>query len=531
MNIARPHRRGERGQAVPIIALASVVLIGACALAVDLGVQTHYRRNLQNITDAASLAGAKSLNTAGGRQSERVSAVKEALAVVHTQLTPGIPLGTDVLSWAASIVTNQCGALSSSCTVTLNDASVAPYTILVATPPVNGNFTAAELSPSSDASSYLEVDLTEKSNNGLSPVIGIKTGTEGAHSVALHTPSDETFGFALFADQWVSSGNASELVHGNVYAANFLNPASNGQASICAQGGSVVLGAPQSVPPATSGNTQTTAANQQNSAKTITFLNDCSTASSGVVAQTQPEGCNVPGVTMPSNSYVDDSGYVQTVPSGVTMSGSKACVANPSFKAPTYDAPPTTSPATYDCTAGQTGLVNGQYQDGTYTCPLTVDHPLKSGVYTIIHKTNNGNNTSADLIINSSVNLAGVTFVFQNNGAGEGPTVQITKNGTVVTQTPYCPSGHPPGTCVFPDYAPAGVNLTWQLLSGASFSAQGTFYAPSGNATIDNGCPFNLVGQVIVNQWTNNSGFHPDPNITYDSGASAPLHEDYRLVE
>src|SRR5258706_15257136 len=188
ISAARPHRRGERGQAVPIIALASVVLIGACALAVDLGVQTHYRRNLQNITDAASLAGAKSLNTTGGRQSERISAVEEALAVVHTQLNPAVPLSTDVVSWASSIVTNQCGVLSTTCTVTLNDASVAPYTIMVATPPVNGNFTAAKLSPSADANSYLEVDLTEKSNNGLSPVIGIKTGTEGAHSVALHTP-------------------------------------------------------------------------------------------------------------------------------------------------------------------------------------------------------------------------------------------------------------------------------------------------------------------------------------------------------
>jgi hypothetical protein len=100
-----------------------------------------------------------------------------------------------------------------------------------------------------------------------------------------------------------------------------------------------------------------------------------------------------------------------------------------------------------------------------------------------------------------------------------------------VTQTPYCPASRPAGTCVFPVYAPAGVNLTWQLLNGASYRSQGTFYAPSGNVTIDNGCPFNLTGQVIVNQWTNNSGFHPDPNITYDSGASAPLHEDYRLVE
>jgi len=51
---------------VPLIALASVLLIAATALAVDLSVQTNKRRDLQNVTDAAALAGARDLYSSNG---------------------------------------------------------------------------------------------------------------------------------------------------------------------------------------------------------------------------------------------------------------------------------------------------------------------------------------------------------------------------------------------------------------------------------------------------------------------------------
>lgn len=48
-------RRRQRGQVIPLAAIMATVLIGGVALATDLSLQTHYHRNLQNATDAASV--------------------------------------------------------------------------------------------------------------------------------------------------------------------------------------------------------------------------------------------------------------------------------------------------------------------------------------------------------------------------------------------------------------------------------------------------------------------------------------------
>ena len=54
-------RRGERGQMLILVAMLGIVIFGAAALAVDLSIQTHDRRTLQNWTDTAALAGARDL--------------------------------------------------------------------------------------------------------------------------------------------------------------------------------------------------------------------------------------------------------------------------------------------------------------------------------------------------------------------------------------------------------------------------------------------------------------------------------------
>ena len=60
-NIARPQVRtnqAERGQALIIFVLTAAVLFGFTAMAVDVGLILHQRRQLQNAADAAALAGA-----------------------------------------------------------------------------------------------------------------------------------------------------------------------------------------------------------------------------------------------------------------------------------------------------------------------------------------------------------------------------------------------------------------------------------------------------------------------------------------
>ena len=53
--------RRERGQILPIVALALVVMLGISAFAIDVGYAYYAKRQLQSATDAAALAGAQDL--------------------------------------------------------------------------------------------------------------------------------------------------------------------------------------------------------------------------------------------------------------------------------------------------------------------------------------------------------------------------------------------------------------------------------------------------------------------------------------
>lgn len=57
----RCDRNGERGQVIPIVALALFVLFGAAAMAVDVGYLRYTQRIQQNAADSAAIAGANEL--------------------------------------------------------------------------------------------------------------------------------------------------------------------------------------------------------------------------------------------------------------------------------------------------------------------------------------------------------------------------------------------------------------------------------------------------------------------------------------
>jgi len=65
-NLPGATQRGERGQALVIFVLAAAVLFGFTAMAVDVGLILHERRELQNTADAAALAGATELPDSPG---------------------------------------------------------------------------------------------------------------------------------------------------------------------------------------------------------------------------------------------------------------------------------------------------------------------------------------------------------------------------------------------------------------------------------------------------------------------------------
>jgi Putative Flp pilus-assembly TadE/G-like len=65
MQESRDARFAQRGQIIPFVALSLVVLLGAAALAVDLGVFRYDQRLQQSAADSAALAGAAELAFAG----------------------------------------------------------------------------------------------------------------------------------------------------------------------------------------------------------------------------------------------------------------------------------------------------------------------------------------------------------------------------------------------------------------------------------------------------------------------------------
>jgi len=526
---------------VPIVAVMAVVLLGAAALATDLSVNTSFRRNIQNVTDAAALAGATRLQTSPMTQANRTQGALDALAVMYDRL--GFPIGGgSSTTYFTGLVNSACPSNSDHCTVTLTAGA---YSMMVAAPPISASNSAYN-----GVDQYLETKIVETSNNGIAGVLGQGTSTESGHSVAYHSTPSTPFGFALYAQQYVQSGNASEVVSGNIYASQYLDPQSSGQASICAEGGSIVLGAPQHPNEPSGWDTQATHVPMPPSARQVSFVSDCTNASGGQVAQTQPKGCNdISGMTMSSTSYVDDANYSQTVPAGITVGSTLACVANPAISAPVLTGPPlpwstSNPPPTYNCGVGNTGLVNGEYQPGLYTCPLTVDHPLAPGFYEIEHKHNSGgydvtigqNVTSScsasELAQGFTVCLDGVTFYGVLNSFNEAPSIDVTSK-VVVDQTPACSTPRASESdCVFPIYSPVGVPMTVTTDNlGTVYGLQGSMYMPSGTVTINTNSRITMVGQAIVQQWSDQSGFHPDPSIVYNKSVIADLQEQLRLVE
>ena len=67
-------RRDERGQAIVLMTLSLVVIMGMAALVLDVGNWFHTKRRLQGTADAAALAGAQLLpNDSSGAQSQALA--------------------------------------------------------------------------------------------------------------------------------------------------------------------------------------------------------------------------------------------------------------------------------------------------------------------------------------------------------------------------------------------------------------------------------------------------------------------------
>jgi uncharacterized membrane protein len=59
---ARPHKGGRSGTILPLVVISLVGMCGFVALAIDIGLIAVAKTQCQNAADAASMAGARSLN-------------------------------------------------------------------------------------------------------------------------------------------------------------------------------------------------------------------------------------------------------------------------------------------------------------------------------------------------------------------------------------------------------------------------------------------------------------------------------------
>jgi Flp pilus assembly protein TadG len=522
----RPRRHSERGQAVPIIAIMTTLLVAATALMVDLSLQTHNRRAVQNITDSAALAGARELGSTA-TQADRVDAAVQALTIMHTQLWPN-QFGA---SWVTQTVQNSatCASSGTKCDVTVvPPAPGSSYTVAIHVPPVNSSNSLYN-----GKWGYVEVDLTKTTSNNFSGMMGFKTSTEAARSIAYHFAGNQAFGFALYADSVVATGNDGEKISGNVYANRYVQPQSGGQAGFCtSNGGYIIFGAPQwpdSNYDGSSGGNVGQHDTPQDGAKDypVKSVGDCNSTDSGSVNET--------GAAMGNGANC--SGAV----SGVTFNGSwygggnglNACVANPAINPPTLESPVDTSTANY---CGATGLSGGSYQPGHYSCTsgtsLQVDAPLASGLYVITHDANNTHCTVAnncyDVDFKANTTLNGVTFYLKN-----GATIGI-EQGTTVTLIPFdnTASNNPTDRGYYSIYSDGNTAAALEVLNGSTLVTSMTMYIPNGRVEVLQNSYVKIdPGQAIVGSWNVQSGYHDNPDITYDGNDAAPQREVLKLVQ
>jgi Flp pilus assembly protein TadG len=217
-------KRGQRGQAIPLLAVMITILIGFLGLAVDSGRAYLDRRTLQNSTDAAVLTTAdyyqNGYTVAQAEQHAAASFAKNLQIYTTGSASPG---------WCAT------PSGSGTCTVNVSYAGN-PHTLtlgytdrrnvgkgLVFTATGNDSLPltflqALKLGPNVSLSATSQTVVGDQSQN---PAI-LVTGTGCAPSASLNVSGGETVTVvgAIYSDGGITVGGSSQVdVQGNVYAA------------------------------------------------------------------------------------------------------------------------------------------------------------------------------------------------------------------------------------------------------------------------------------------------------------------------
>jgi Putative Flp pilus-assembly TadE/G-like len=527
---------------VPLVALFFVVLVGATAIATDLSVSTHYKRNLSNVTDAAALAGAAMLPAAPALSDEQ-AATATALQLVHNSFPWTVYSGASALAASgcngAQCSVTVCAGLTTPaafCTVNVTPPSGTRFVLTVNAPPKTAVIGSFNNSTSFGYKNRVEVVMHQQSAAFFAGIFGSSSNQDGAQSVAYHYAPNQPFPFALFSSTVIGDGNSPEIIDGNVYASRYLAPQSDGQAAICAapytdstgavRQGYIVLGAPQGLDAGYANDGQSSNPKVPPSSDPVLEGANCQSIAAGTVGMSASPGSSAAC----QGAYPGNNGSATLVFDSIDQ----ACEANPAITPPPVAAPPNipvyTAAQTYCGTQGLSGIV---YQPGLYKCnngtALTIDHNMAPGIYEI-----QASGAACDVMMDGTItNLSNVTF-YLKNGA------HICSNppsGVTITQTPYNSGSGQPGDGRYAVLSDDVGNPTITMntagtgSSSGIWSLYGVIWLPTGTVTIGNKDSLVDSGQVIVNTWNDTSGFHQNPSVTYNAGYAPAQPESLQLVE
>jgi hypothetical protein len=495
--MSRRRRARERGQVVILAALMAILITGTTALAVDLSVSTFHQRSLQNVSDAAALAGASDLG-APPTSAQQLQGVSDALLAI--QKNESFPAG-----WTGSAVATACG--SGYC----ENVTYGSYIVAVSTPPQTAR--ASVNATSGD----LEVDLTLSGHNGFGTVIGAPTSTVAAHSVAYHSGPPAPYTFAFFARILTGSGNQTETIYGDAFVGNGYSPQSSGKAGLCiykvAGGtqGHVVFG---TVPPSTG---------PEPSYGQTPASSPCSGGNAhGALSAEAPS----PQLSAPTNCPSPSTPFLDA-PNSTWL----CYLANPTVPA---IAAPTV----------------GQGAGTTLSCGATIMATTVAGVYrvptncavTLDFSSGNINCVSLVLGAGSSVSVSnkkGKNYITSYGFNPTGDTVAdaaITALGAVVPASACGGAGNKADNNVI--WAPASTvtpmptalsNGTTGCCSDALFV--GSIFLPGQQISFGTNQAMEDAGSVYCGNWQVQSGNHPNPVVSFDAGNAAYLAEALKLVE
>jgi Flp pilus assembly protein TadG len=529
---------------VPLLAIFFVVLIGAMAIATDLSVSTHYKRNLSNVTDAAALAGAALLPPAPALSDEQ-EATTAALQLVHNSFpwtgtsSPSTLAATPGVCGGSQCSITVCAGMTTTsavCTVNATAPSGTKFVLTINAPPKTAVIGTFNNSTSFGYKNRVEVVMHQQSAAFFAGIFGSSSNQDGAQSVAYHFAPNQPFPFALFSSTVIGDGNSPEIIKGNVYAARYLAPQGNGQAAICADNytdgagvarqGYIVLGAPQGLDAGYSNDGQSSNSKVPPGSDPILEGANCASIGAGTVGMSASPGSSA-GCQA---AYPGNNGTATIVYDGPDQ----VCEANPAISPPPVAAPPNIPVYTAGQThCGTQGLAANVYQPGLYKCnngtSLTIDHNMAAGIYEI-----QGNGTSCDVMMDGTItSLSGVTFYLKN-----GATICANPpSGVTITQTPYNAGTLQPGDgryAVLSDNV-ANPGIVMNTAGGGStsgvWSVTGVIWLPTGTVNIGNKDALADSGQVIVNTWNDTSGNHQNPSVTYNAGYAPAQPESLQLVE